>query len=107
LNRRRSRHRNKESLMGCRCREADNWDDDADDSDCGDDCQCESDVPGDEDDSTVPCPHCGRDIHEDSPQCPHCGEYLSDDAASGRHHWLVIIGVILCLCGVVAWFVNS
>jgi hypothetical protein len=94
--------------MGCRCQKSDDWEDDDCSGDCGDGCTCESHDHGDDEDSTIPCPSCGRDIYEDSPQCPHCGEYIVDNAAtSGRHTWLIIVGVILCLCAIFAWLVNS
>jgi hypothetical protein len=56
-----------------------------------------------EDDTTIPCPCCRREIHEDSPQCPHCGQYLSEeDARATQKPWLIIVGVLLCL--LVIWF---
>jgi hypothetical protein len=56
-----------------------------------------------EDEPTIPCPYCRREIHEDSPQCPYCGQYIvEDDASATRKPWLIILGVLLCL--LVVWF---
>jgi hypothetical protein len=84
--------------MGCRCDDDGDWDDD----------DAASDLPDDDSESTIPCPYCHRMIYEDSPQCRHCGEYiLEEDAAAGRKMWLTILGVVLCLLAVLAWFINS
>ena len=41
---------------------------------------------------TEPCPACGAEIYDDSPQCPACGEYIF--ATAGATHrwplWLVV-----------------
>lgn len=67
------------------------WDGDEDDGD------------GDEDE-TIPCPHCGRPIHEQSPRCPHCGEYISDeDAAEARKPWWIIVGTLFVFYVVYRW----
>ena len=56
----------------------------------------------DEDEPTIPCPYCRREIFEDSPQCPHCGQYISEeDAPAARRPWWIIVGVLLCL--LVTW----
>ena len=66
----------------------------------GDESVGESD---EEDEPTIPCPYCRREIHEDSPQCPHCGQYiLEEDASATPKPWLIIVGVLLCL--LVIWF---
>jgi hypothetical protein len=85
--------------------------DDADDWDEG--CECggceggESDDWGDDDDSTISCPHCGQDVYEDSPRCPHCGQYISaEDAAPRRKPWWIILGVALCLCVILVWIIS-
>lgn len=91
--------------MGCRCKEADDWDDDDCDcnDECGSDCEC-----GDEDSPTIPCPYCGQEIYEDAPQCSHCGQYISDeDAPPRRQPWWIILGVVLCLCATVALIATS
>jgi predicted nucleic acid-binding Zn ribbon protein len=54
--------------------------------------------------ATIPCPHCGRQIHEDSQRCPHCGNYLSEeDAPPARKAWWVVVGAILALYAVYRW----
>ena len=73
--------------MNRRVAEEEEWDDDALDID---------------DESTIPCPYCRREIFEDSPQCPHCGQYISEeDAPAARRPWWIILGVLLCL--LVTW----
>jgi hypothetical protein len=54
---------------------------------------------------TIPCPHCRRQIHEDSPRCPYCENYLSDEeeAPPSRKPWWIIVGVIVCLYLVYRW----
>jgi len=58
----------------------------------------------DDDDSTVPCPHCSRSIPEDVVRCPYCENYISDeDAPPARKPWWLIIGVLVCLYVVYCW----
>jgi len=77
----------------------DRWDEDDLDSDDWDD--------RDDDEPTVPCPYCRREIFEDSVRCPHCGEYISEeDAPPGRKPWWIIIGVLLCLAAVWVWLAS-
>lgn len=85
--------------------EEDAWDDrfDSDDLDSEDG---ESDGFGSEEDDepTIPCPHCGREIHEDSPRCPWCETYLSrEDAPPTARPWWLVIGVAACLYVVYRW----
>lgn len=76
--------------------EPDDWDDDHEDD--------ESAWEPDDEEPTVPCPYCRREMLEDSPRCPHCERYISgeDHAASGRPAWVVITAV-LCLAMALAW----
>ncbi len=61
----------------------------------------------DEDEPTVPCPYCGRQIYEDSPQCPHCQQYISEeDAPPSRKPWWIILGAVLCLLVIWLWSVR-
>ena len=61
----------------------------------------------DENESTVPCPYCKREIHEDSQRCPYCEHYISgEDAPAGRKRWWIVVGVILCLYIVFRWIVG-
>ena len=83
---------------GCGCggdRSADWRGDDGDSDDWSD---------RDDNDPTVPCPYCGKEVYEDSPRCPHCGQYISDeDAPPRRAPWWIILGVVLCLCVILVW----
>jgi hypothetical protein len=57
-----------------------------------------------DDDPTVPCPYCGKEVYDDSPRCPHCGQYISEeDAPPRRTPWWIILGVLLCLCVILVW----
>jgi hypothetical protein len=59
----------------------------------------------DDDDATILCPYCRRDIHEDSQRCPHCERYLSRDDAPPRKPWWMLLGVGACLYVVYRWTV--
>ena len=74
---------------------AGDWDDD--DSDSGD--QDPDDEP------TVPCPYCRREILEDSPRCPFCEQYISaeDSPGPGKPFWVVATALI-CLA-IALWLV--
>lgn len=65
---------------------------DADD-DFDDDFEEEGDSAVDEDDEpTVPCPFCLREVWEDAPRCPHCGNQLGGaDVPAPRRPWWVVI----------------
>ena len=68
------------------------WDDDEVDAYYGDGLDDPDDEP------TVPCPYCRRDILEDSPRCPYCERYISeeDHAAASKPLW-VIATALVCL----------
>jgi hypothetical protein len=61
--------------------------------------------PSDDDEEpTVECPYCRREIHEDSPRCPYCEQYISqEDAPPSRKPWWLIAGVAVCLLLVYLW----
>ena len=62
------------------------------------------DLMTDDDEPTIPCPYCRREIHEDSPRCPHCENYISqEDAPPARKPWWMIIGALLCAYIIYRW----
>lgn len=70
---------------------------DADD-DFEDDFEEEGDSAVDDDEEpTVPCPFCRREVWEDAPRCPHCGNQLggADVPSPGRPWWVVITAAAL------------
>lgn len=75
------------------------WDNDEVDADYGDG------LDDSEDEPTVPCPYCRREILEDSPRCPYCERYISeeDHAAPGKPLW-VIATALVCLA-IALWLV--
>ena len=79
----------------------DDWDSPDDDIDNEIDDEAGSDA---EDDETIPCPYCGRSIHEEAERCPYCGRYLSDiDAPPPRRPLWIAVGVLVCLVIVQFW----
>jgi len=60
-----------------------------------------------DEEATIPCPHCGKQIHEESQRCPYCENYLSrEDAPPSRKPWWMILGAIACLYAVYRWIVG-
>jgi hypothetical protein len=59
----------------------------------------------DDDESTIPCPYCRRQIHEDSQRCPYCENYVSQEDTPAPKAWWVIAGVVLCLLVVGFWII--
>jgi hypothetical protein len=69
----------------------------------GDDYLDEND--GDDEEPTVPCPYCKREILEDVVRCPYCENYLStEDAPPAPKPWWILLGVVLVLLVVYLWF---
>jgi hypothetical protein len=67
----------------------------------------DEDYADDDDEPTVPCPYCNREIHEDSQRCPYCEHYISaEDAPARRKPWWIVAGVILCLYIVFWWILG-
>ncbi len=50
----------------------------------------------DNEQTTEPCPACGAEIYDDSPQCPVCGEYILSGAAASHRWpiWMVIVAAV-------------
>lgn len=57
-------------------------------------------------DDTMPCPYCGRDIHEDAERCPYCESYISREDAPSRHPQWIVVGVVICLAIVALWILG-
>src|SRR5580700_1464096 len=56
---------------------------------------------------TIPCPHCGKDILEDSERCPNCETYLSkEDAPSQPRSGLWMMVAIFALLVVLIWILG-
>jgi len=55
----------------------------------------------DDDEDTVPCPNCGKWIHEDAALCPHCRQFvISDVPATYRSRgwfWPVMVAFIIAI----------
>jgi hypothetical protein len=61
----------------------------------------------DDDEPTVQCPYCRRQIHEDSERCPYCEQYISqEDSPPGRKPWWLITGLALCFLIVFLWIIG-
>jgi predicted nucleic acid-binding Zn ribbon protein len=73
----------------------DDWEEDFDAADYGED----------DEEPTLPCPHCRAEIHEDAQRCPQCGEYISDEDVrpAARKPWWIIVGVLAVMYLVYRW----
>jgi hypothetical protein len=81
-------------------------DDNFDDGDLDDGYGEDYDVDEDEDNVTIPCPYCRRQIHEDAERCPYCEQYISaEDAPAQAKPWWIVLGVVLCLVVLLWWVV--
>jgi hypothetical protein len=66
------------------------------------------DTSSDDEDATVPCPHCGADVYDDAEQCPTCGQYLSHiDAPAAGRSWWIVGGALICLLIVIWWMLSG
>ena len=57
----------------------------------------DNDLDDDQDDETVPCPHCQESVYEDAEQCPSCGKYLSREDIPRRRPAWIVVGVVIVL----------
>jgi hypothetical protein len=49
----------------------------------------------DEDEYTLPCPHCGDEIFDDVDQCPHCRQYISSsDFKKPVPTWVIVLVIL-------------
>jgi hypothetical protein len=57
------------------------------------------------DETVIPCPHCGEEIFDDAEQCPACGSWITGDrrASTGKPSWFVLAGVIVALLAILTW----
>jgi hypothetical protein len=62
----------------------------------------------DDDEPTIPCPFCRREVLEDAPRCPYCERYISteDGGSPGRPLWVVVTALV-CLAMAIWWVVTS
>ena len=81
-----------------------NADDEAEDWD-GDEADHDGNYADDSDDEpTVPCPYCRREILEDVPQCPYCERCISveDHAGPTKPLWIIATALV-CLASALWW----
>lgn len=79
-------------------------DDEADDAWDDDETAYGDDSDHSDDEPTVPCPYCRRDILEDSPRCPYCERYISEeDHAAPRKPLWIIATALICLGIAMYW----
>jgi hypothetical protein len=75
--------------------EDDEWENEDADADIGDDS---------DEEPTVPCPYCRREILEDSPRCPYCERFISAEDHAGPRKPLWIIATALVCLGIALWW---
>jgi hypothetical protein len=77
--------------------ETDDWDDD----------DLDADLSDDDGEPTVPCPYCGEEMLEDSPQCPTCGNYISaEQLPYYRQPMWVVVTAVICLILALGWLLR-
>jgi hypothetical protein len=84
------------------------WDEEPEDDADWEPDEVEEYVPDDEDeDTTIPCPHCAEPIYDQTERCPHCEKYISEeeDVPRPRKPWWIVLGAILCLYAVIRWII--
>ena len=57
------------------------------------------------DEPLIPCPYCGVEMLEESPQCPSCGNYISaEDLPTTSQPTWVILTAVVCLLLALGWY---
>jgi len=75
-----------------------------DNDDDWDDAEDEVDEPPDEDENTIPCPHCGRPIYDEAERCSYCENYISkEDSRPTPKKWWILVGLAVCLAIALVW----
>jgi hypothetical protein len=63
---------------------------------------------GEEEDDTVPCPNCRREIYEEAERCPYCGNYITaEEPGSSVKPWWFVVGFLLCMAIVLMWIAQG
>jgi len=73
------------------------------DDDWGDETDLGDDTDGD-DEPTVRCPECRREILEDTPRCPWCGRYVSATDHTGHERPLWVLATALVCLAMALWW---
>ena len=60
--------------------------------------------PDEDEDETIPCPNCKKDIYDGAEQCPYCRQYISEEDVprEAKPIWIVI-GTLVCLALAAMW----
>ena len=66
----------------------------------------ESDTDAGDDAEVVPCPYCGKGVHEEAEVCPHCRNFIVAEDASRRRPWWVVAGAAACVVVVLLWILK-
>jgi hypothetical protein len=62
----------------------------------------------DDEEPTIPCPYCRRQIHEDAQHCPYCENYISEeDMPPARKPWWIVVGALLVLLIIYWWIAGK
>lgn len=60
----------------------------------------------DDEEPTVPCPYCRREILEEAERCPSCENYISaEDAPPAIKPLWIVVAAILCLIAACWWII--
>ena len=56
----------------------------------------------------IPCPYCGEEMLEDSPQCPACRNYISaEDLPTTSQPLWVVLPAVVCLLIALGWVLSG